>query len=349
MKLISMILLLLLICVHPRPSAAQPTQQAKEVRRGMNMADAPAERFSKWFDRLAAQIEPTLQGDPARLGVYLQFFEREIVREPRLFAFKATAVRADGKTRVVGVAEYTEQVETLHRLLSTLKLDPIESTILIAPTERTNGVHFGVARRDAFLYATPEDTSEKVNEALAGEPVWVLDASAGAMRYLVHSTDGYVGWIEADAVEPRSAEQLTAKVNDTAPRHGQLIEVALADAISRIGKPYVWGGRGDEGVDCSGLVQQAFAAAGIKLPRDAEQQAIVGKLVAMRHHRSALRRGDVLFFLGRRGFVAHTGIYLGDGQFIESADGGVRISEFNNDDTRNRREDSFCFAKRILD
>ena len=140
-------------------------------------------------------------------------------------------------------------------------------------------------------------------------------------------------------------------MNAKPPRGSALIETAITDALQRKGVMYVWGGRSDEGVDCSGLVQRAFAAAGVMIPRDAEQQAICGKLVAMRHHRDALRRGDVLFFLGRRGFVAHTGIYLGDGQFVEAADEGVQVRSLREADAnyKAKRAEGFCFAKRILD
>jgi len=351
MKLITRLLpVLLFICIHPHSSAAQSTQPAAgEIRRGMSMSDAPDARYAKWFDKLARQVEPELQGNPERLGLYLKFFEHEIIREPRLFAFEVSAVKVEGTTRIVGMMEYPEQVATLQRLLSTLNLGSIEYAIEVAPTDQTEGLRFAIAKQDAFLFASPEKMSEKVNQAMHGEPLWIIGAAEGERRYLAHSADGYVGWIDTSVVQPVDSTRMTATLNKSPARDAALIERVIDDAMSRMGKPYVWAGRSDDGVDCSGLVQRAFAAAGVMLPRDAEQQAICGKLVAMRHHREALRRGDVLFFLGRRGFVAHTGIYLGEGRFIESADGGVRISEFNSDNTRNRREDSFCFAKRMLD
>jgi cell wall-associated NlpC family hydrolase len=73
-----------------------------------------------------------------------------------------------------------------------------------------------------------------------------------------------------------------------------------------------------DGVDCSGLVYTAFRSQGIRLPRDADQQALTGRLVATRWHRSSLRRGDVLFFLGRRGTIHHTAIYLGNNEILEA-------------------------------
>ncbi len=114
---------------------------------------------------------------------------------------------------------------------------------------------------------------------------------------------------------------------------------------------YLWGGKTRAGVDCSGLVQTAFAAGGIHLARDSNQQVLVGQLTATRWYRQGLRRGDTLYFLGRPGKITHTGIYLGHDQYIEAVTPVVRISSLNpDDDNYSRRGDAtFTFAKRLLD
>jgi cell wall-associated NlpC family hydrolase len=75
--------------------------------------------------------------------------------------------------------------------------------------------------------------------------------------------------------------------------------VAVAETL--IGAPYLWGGKSSIGVDCSGLVQIAFAATGRKAPRDSDmQEAQLGASVAIG---APLERGDLVFWKGHVGIM----------------------------------------------
>jgi cell wall-associated NlpC family hydrolase len=128
-------------------------------------------------------------------------------------------------------------------------------------------------------------------------------------------------------------------------------EAALATAHTLMGTPYVWGGRSLEGIDCSGLVQTSFRTVGISLPRDSDQQALVGTLTGTRWHRGSMQRGDAVYFVGRWGTISHTGIYLGDGQYIEAAGPGVQITSLREGDENysERRARTFVFSKRFIE
>jgi cell wall-associated NlpC family hydrolase len=105
---------------------------------------------------------------------------------------------------------------------------------------------------------------------------------------------------------------------------------AVAEARRYLGTPYRWGGSSPStGFDCSGLVQWAYAKAGIHLPRTTEEQILAsgGRKVDRDH----LLPGDLVFFRDASGDVHHVGMSLGGKRFIEAPHTGddVRISRLD--------------------
>lgn len=96
---------------------------------------------------------------------------------------------------------------------------------------------------------------------------------------------------------------------------------AVAWAYSKLGLPYVWGGTGPNGYDCSGLTSQAWLNAGVEIPRTAQQQFNA----CQRIDYADMQPGDLIFFGSGPGHITHVAMYVGDGQMIEAPRPGKSI------------------------
>jgi uncharacterized protein YgiM (DUF1202 family) len=83
-----------------------------------------------------------------------------------------------------------------------------------------------------------------------------------------------------------------------------------------LGLPYTWGGSSSYGYDCSGFTQMLVRSRGIVMPRDADLQAAWSGVMSIK--REELKPGDLLFFGSGPDHITHTGMYIGNGEFIHA-------------------------------
>ncbi|MER7768105.1 C40 family peptidase [Kitasatospora sp. NPDC096140] len=100
---------------------------------------------------------------------------------------------------------------------------------------------------------------------------------------------------------------------------------AVAFAKSKIGLPYVWGGEGPGGYDCSGLTMMAWREGGRQLNHFAADQYAQSTRIGYRQ----LRPGDLVFWTdtGQAADIYHVGLYIGDDQMIEAPRAGMPIKQ----------------------
>ncbi|GAA1569844.1 hypothetical protein GCM10009678_60730 [Actinomadura kijaniata] len=150
-------------------------------------------------------------------------------------------------------------------------------------------------------------------------------------------------------VLPKQAEAVEINPKVDVPKAGQLpkannrvmtaeqVQTVIRAAHTRLGWPYVWGGESEAegGYDCSGLMQFAFAKAGIRLPRVAADQARTGWVIPY----GKAQPGDMLIWANdptAPGYISHIALYLGNGKMIAAPRRGT-VVQVQNVYTRNMK------------
>ena len=163
----------------------------------------------------------------------------------------------------------------------------------------------------------------------------------GARIEVMLLDDGYQCWIDQDAVignaEHRGPWQPTML---TTTEIEQRIPDVLAwsERVQQQPNTYLWGGTTEPDMDCSGLMQMAFASQKIWIPRDAYQQEQFCQPIAVTPGScNLLRPGDLIFF-GTNKRCTHVGLHLGDGRYRHSSGkehgrNGIGIDSLHPQDT----------------
>lgn len=160
-----------------------------------------------------------------------------------------------------------------------------------------------VVQMSANIYKTPDVTEhapivnapwetrlEVINEKVDQRGRWLQ----------VRLPDGRLGYIQNGDVS-----------SDFAPL---TIDQTIATAKRFMGVTYTWGGTSAFGYDCSGFMQMLVRQRGIIMPRDADIQATWSGVMSV--ERKDLKPGDLLYFGDSEKKITHTGMYIGNGEFI---------------------------------
>ncbi|MCP4521774.1 MAG: C40 family peptidase [Cytophagales bacterium] len=211
---------------------------------------------------------------------------------------------------------------------------------------------------------TPKNAEELCTQLLFGDTYEVIEEHEDWMKIRI-SFDAYEGWIDRKLHTPieelvyeqyqkQPAHYVTETVsslhgqtvvmgsqipffelNNYKGKHSQSEKYTVRDlALKYWNVPYLWGGKTNFGIDCSGFAQQVFKMLGYSLKRDAYQQAEQGIQIDFKEHTT----GDLAFFENEKGRIIHVGIILEKGQIIH-AHGKVRIDPLTHEGIWNGEEE----------
>jgi cell wall-associated NlpC family hydrolase len=168
----------------------------------------------------------------------------------------------------------------------------------------------------ATIRAQLASQKTSLNKLLATSTA-TLDSLTAAQQ--AQATAGTLGGASSS-----SGQQGTTPVTYTGPTTTQA-DKAVAFAYAQIGKPYVYGATGPDSYDCSGLVQAAWAAAGVAIPRTTFEQWDDLPHIPV----SQMEPGDLIIYDGE----GHVGMYVGDGYIIDAPHTGLDVERVPYDES----------------
>ncbi|MEQ8380992.1 MAG: C40 family peptidase [Coleofasciculus sp. A1-SPW-01] len=174
-----------------------------------------------------------------------------------------------------------------------------------------------ICRVNLDLYDSPACTS-LATQAAAGRHLHPLLSTAREQAVKVQlCEDGYQAWLRVEDISQLEiASQPYHAIALSRPQIQHQLPEVIAFTKKAMQQPnyYLWGGTVAPNYDCSGLMQAAFAASGIWLPRDSYQQQAFIQSIPL----AEAQAGDLVFF-GTPEKINHVGLFLGDGYYIHSS------------------------------
>jgi gamma-D-glutamyl-L-lysine dipeptidyl-peptidase len=180
----------------------------------------------------------------------------------------------------------------------------------------TSGVIVEVESLFANVYREPDITRHKPVLTIPFESrLEVMADDNGSDDKPAAGNKSHEGWLHVRLPDKRDE---WIQSGDVVPDPKPLsISESIELAKRFLGFPYLWGGTSSFGFDCSGFTQMLVHARGVIMPRDADKQAAWTGVSPV--DRKDLQPGDLLFFGSSAKKITHTGLYIGDGQFIHDS------------------------------
>ncbi|MFE7530979.1 C40 family peptidase [Kitasatospora sp. NPDC057542] len=317
--------------------AGHAVEQAVEAYNGAQLAltraraeeDAAAQRAAAAETDRAAAAE-----DAARLAAetYRQGAGAELSALNALLGAHGPREAGDRAAAVGQVSERTRQI--LDAATSTAAAARSASAAARAATEAAGKAAAEVgaakARAEQRLAAQQDEVAaaEQRREQLLAELAAARNTTVELERRRREAREATADR-EAETAARAAAEQAAGKAeaapHAARPWSAEGAAAAIAFAKSKIGLPYVWGGEGPGGYDCSGLTMMAWREGGRRLNHFAADQYAQSTPIGYRQ----LRPGDLVFWTdtGRAADIHHVGLYIGDDQMIEAPRAGVPIKQ----------------------
>lgn len=248
-----------------------------------------------------------------------------VIARPVVNMYRHATDKSDVVSQAIygtGVAELTSengwyQIRTADNYTGWVSANDV--SILHGTAYAPNDKSVRVAELSANIYSDPDVTLHAPELRLPWEARLEVapDQTSKTGRWIhVVMVNGTTAWVQRGDVAAGPASLTIPQMIDLAHRF--------------LGTTYTWGGVSSFGFDCSGFTQMLERQRGIEMPRDADLQAAWSGVLPV--NRADLQPGDLLFFGSSPAKITHTGMYIGNGEFIHDTTHdhpGVQISHLD--------------------
>jgi cell wall-associated NlpC family hydrolase len=251
--------------------------------------------------------------------------------DEQLDAAQTSLTAAQGTAALIAVAQYRERmlIPLGQQLTAALFLPPFGDTLphlqalARAQAATISGIQSQIAQltdtsaADAAAVASATTASDSATAAHTAAQQ-LLQAAEHSVQQQTGATLATFRMVEQGTVAPSTLLPTAPSLPGSTAVAGTPQAVAVNWALAQLGRPYLWGATGPDAFDCSGLVMQAWAQAGVTIPRTSQDQWADLPHVPL----DQIQAGDLVIYYHD---ASHVAMYIGDGKVVQAPRPGAVV------------------------
>ena len=298
------------LAVFASGAGAAPQPTVDQVQARINQLTSQFDRVSQQFDQASQQLSAA-QSRLSQVRAHLNHANAQFQAAQASVAQNAAAAFEDtGASSMAGVLTSGDPAVVLQQGSLLMELSGTrnaQTRQLLTDASQLAGVEQEMQRTEAGVATLKSQLAghkDSLGKVIATEKATLASLTVPQQQTVVSNSIGANG--------SSAPQQYTGPTTTQAGK-------AVAFVYAQLGKPYVWGATGPGAYDCSGLVQAAWAAAGVTIPRTTYEQWAALPHIAT----STIQPGDLVFFDG----IGHVAMYVGGGYIIDAPQTGMVVQK----------------------
>jgi peptidoglycan DL-endopeptidase CwlO len=300
------------LAVFATGAGAAPQPTVTQVQAKVNQLTSQFDQVSEQLDQAGQQLS-TAQSRLSQVRVHLANANAQFQAAQANVAQTAAAAFEDtGSTSVAGVLTSGDPSVLLQQGSLLLELSgtrSAETKQLLSDASQLTGVEQEMQRTESGIAALKSQLT--AHKSSLGKLITTEKATLASLTVPEQQT------VESNSIGGNGS---SAKVAYSGPTSTEA-DKAVAFVYAQLGCPYVYGATGpcNSGFDCSGLVQAAWAAAGVAIPRDTFEDWAELPHISL----SSIEPGDLILYNGE----GHVAMYVGNGYIIDAPQTGMDVEK----------------------